>query len=192
MTILSPPRAVSTGNSSMPPEHGGTLEEHGSGAADRRPGRLAVIAGVRGERVASAANRPVRLDDPERVWLVERGALDVFLVRVRDGTAEAPFHHVLRLETGRLAFGAAGTEGLRVVAKGLPGTILRRMSAADLTRGPSEIDFVRTALTETMSEAYREMHETWRERDLPDLRTAAFLIAIERIASNYLALGIFP
>ena len=51
---------------------------------------------------------------------------------------------------------------------------------------------VRTALTETMSESYRDMHEAWKERDLPDLRTAAFLIAIDRIAANYIALGIFP
>ena len=36
------------------------------------------------------------------------------------------------------------------------------------------------------------MHEIWKERDLPDLRTAAFLIAIDRIAVNYIALGIFP
>ena len=63
---------------------------------------------------------------------------------------------------------------------------------AVLTRGPSEIDFVRTALAETMSESYRAMHELWKERDLPDLRTAAFLISIDRIAANYLALGIFP
>ncbi|MXW24199.1 MAG: Glu/Leu/Phe/Val dehydrogenase, partial [Chloroflexi bacterium] len=61
-----------------------------------------------------------------------------------------------------------------------------------LTRGPSEIDFVRSALQETMSESYRQIYETWRSRELPDLRTAAFLIAIERVAANYLALGIFP
>ena len=61
-----------------------------------------------------------------------------------------------------------------------------------LTRGPSEIDFVRSALAETMTESYHDIHETWKERDLPDLRTAAFVIAIERVASNYLALGIFP
>ena len=109
----------------MPPEHG-------PAAADRQPGRFAAMTGFRGERVVAAANLPVRLDDPESVWLVESGALDVFLVRVRDGMAEAPFHHVLRLDIGRLAFGAAGAEGLRVVAKGLPGTVLRRISAADL------------------------------------------------------------
>ena len=63
---------------------------------------------------------------------------------------------------------------------------------ARLTRGPSEIDFVHSALQETMSESYRSIHETWRSRDLPDMRTAAFLIAIDRVAANYLALGIFP
>ena len=126
----------------MPPEHD-------SGAADGRPGRLAGIIGVRGERVVSAANLPLRLDDPESVWLVERGALDVFLVRVRDGMAEAPFHHVLRLEAGRLAFGAAGADELRVVAKGLPGTVLRRMSAADLTTGAGACaDTLRRVLAE--------------------------------------------
>ncbi|MCY4616269.1 MAG: Glu/Leu/Phe/Val dehydrogenase, partial [Chloroflexi bacterium] len=61
-----------------------------------------------------------------------------------------------------------------------------------LTRGPSEIDFVRSALQETMSESYRQIYRKWRSEDLPDLRTAAFLIAIERVAANYVALGIFP
>ncbi len=130
----------------MPPEHG---EGSGFGAADRRPGRLAGMAGIRGERVVAAANLPVKLDDPESVWLVERGALDVFLVRVRDGMAEAPFHHVLRLETGRLAFGAAGGGELRAVAKGLPGTVLRRMSVADLTPATSDgADTLRRVLAE--------------------------------------------
>ena len=96
------------------------------------PEHLARLAASRGEPVATAANRPVRLDDPASVWMVERGAVDVFLVRVRDGMAEAPFHHVQRLETGRLAFGAAEAGEVRLAAKGLPGTILRRISAADL------------------------------------------------------------
>jgi glutamate dehydrogenase (NAD(P)+) len=61
-----------------------------------------------------------------------------------------------------------------------------------ITRGPTEIDFVRSALAETMTEAYHNIHTTWKERELPDLRTSAFVIAIDRVASNYLALGIFP
>ena len=61
-----------------------------------------------------------------------------------------------------------------------------------LTRGPQEIDFVRTALAETMSDAYQQIRELQRQRDLGDLRTAAFVLAIERVAVNYEALGIFP
>jgi glutamate dehydrogenase/leucine dehydrogenase len=36
------------------------------------------------------------------------------------------------------------------------------------------------------------MHETWKTRDLPDLRTAAFVFAIDRVARSYQAQGIFP
>ena len=112
----------------MPPERG-------DAPASRAPAsvapHLAEMAGFPGEPVATAANRPLRLDDPEGAWLVERGTLDVFLVRVAGGMEEAPFRHLLRLEAGRLAFGATAGE-LRLVAKGLPGTGVRRLSAADL------------------------------------------------------------
>ena len=74
----------------------------------------------------------------------------------------------------------------------LAGTAFPPEEMKILTRGPSEIDFVRSALQETMTESYRQIHDTWRSRELPDLRTAAFLIAIERVAANYVALGIFP
>jgi len=94
--------------------------------------RLAELATSRGEAVPTAGNRPVRLDDPATVWFVERGSLDVFLVGARDGSAEAPFHHALRLEAGRLAFGATGSEELWLAGKGLPETVLRRIPAAAL------------------------------------------------------------
>jgi hypothetical protein len=61
-----------------------------------------------------------------------------------------------------------------------------------LTRGPNEIDFVYTALEETMAVAYDEIRNAWKERELPDLRTAAFLLAIERVGNCYLDQGIFP
>jgi glutamate dehydrogenase (NAD(P)+) len=61
-----------------------------------------------------------------------------------------------------------------------------------LTRGPNEIDFVYTALEETMAVAYQEIREVWKGRALPDLRTAAYLVAIERVANCYVSQGIFP
>jgi glutamate dehydrogenase (NAD(P)+) len=71
----------------------------------------------------------------------------------------------------------------------------RRFSPAEreaLTEGPREIDFVRTALEETLTIAYENLREGWKMDALPDLRTAAFRFAIERVAGSYRQLGIFP
>ena len=116
----------------MPPDRA-----DGTGPQATNPDRrvLAEFAVSHGEAVPAAGNRPVRFDDPESLWFVERGALDVFLIWVRDGMAEAPFRHVLRLEAGRLAFGAPDAEELRLLAKGVPDTILRRIPAERVFAG---------------------------------------------------------
>lgn len=61
-----------------------------------------------------------------------------------------------------------------------------------LIRGPGERELVTAALEETMIRAYAKIHEIWQTKDLPDLRTAAFLMAIERVGTSYLQHGIFP
>ena len=43
-----------------------------------------------------------------------------------------------------------------------------------------------------MAVSYQKIHEIWKARALPDLRTAAFLFALERVANSYLSQGIFP
>ena len=58
--------------------------------------------------------------------------------------------------------------------------------------GPLELDIVRNALDYTMKESYANMSRTRRRRDLPDLRTAAYLISLERVAQSYMELGLFP
>lgn len=57
--------------------------------------------------------------------------------------------------------------------------------------GPSELDLVRSGLDDTMREAYQAMSAVWREReDVTDLRTAAYLVAIGRVAASYRAKGL--
>jgi glutamate dehydrogenase (NAD(P)+) len=58
-------------------------------------------------------------------------------------------------------------------------------------QGASELDLVRSGLDDAMRSAYQTMRETWRSRDdVPDLRVAAYLVAIDRVASSYASLGI--
>ncbi len=62
-----------------------------------------------------------------------------------------------------------------------------------VARGAEEIDLVRSGLEETMITAYQQIREIMlRKRKVEDLRTAAFVSAINKISSDYLSLGIFP
>ena len=62
-----------------------------------------------------------------------------------------------------------------------------------LVRGPDEIDLVNSGLEETMVESYREIREVHHSRvPKESMRTAAFIIAIKKVALAYEQLGIFP
>ena len=95
------------------------------------PNRLAALAASLGEAISSAGNRPVRLDDPQFAYFVERGTLDVFLTEYEDGRITSSFKHVLRAGAGRLVFGV-GKDSFITVAKGLPGCQLRRVRLESL------------------------------------------------------------
>ncbi len=63
---------------------------------------------------------------------------------------------------------------------------------AFLTQGADEIGLVRSGLEDTMINAYHEIREVMLQKNIQDLRTAAFLTAIEKIGVSYESLGIFP
>ena len=56
-----------------------------------------------------------------------------------------------------------------------------------------ERTIVNSGLEETMAAAYHQIRDTMHRVDgVPDLRTAAFYLAIERITQSYRELGVFP
>ena len=72
----------------------------------------------------------------------------------------------------------------------------RTLTDADkrlLTHGTEEQDIVNSGLEETMVVAYHAVREELKRTPaLGDLRAAAFLIAIHKVARSYLELGVFP
>ena len=59
------------------------------------------------------------------------------------------------------------------------------------SEGAGEIELVRSGLDDTMVNAYQAMSEVWNSRDdVDNLRLAAYLLSIERIASTYHAKGL--
>ena len=62
-----------------------------------------------------------------------------------------------------------------------------------ITHGASEEDLVNSGLEETMISAYHPIRSVWkREQGRADLRTAAMILAIDKVALSYEQLGIFP
>ena len=54
------------------------------------------------------------------------------------------------------------------------------------SRGADELELVRSGLDDTMRLGYQSMREVWKSRpEVGDLRTAAYLVAINRVASSY-------
>jgi len=62
-----------------------------------------------------------------------------------------------------------------------------------ILHGADEVDLVRSGLEETMISATREIVDVWQKTPaIPDLRTAAYVVAINKVATSYAELGIFP
>jgi glutamate dehydrogenase (NAD(P)+) len=62
-----------------------------------------------------------------------------------------------------------------------------------ILHGADEVDLVRSGLEETMIAATREIMELWHKNPkIPDMRTAAYVVAINKVATSYAELGIFP
>jgi len=62
-----------------------------------------------------------------------------------------------------------------------------------ILHGADEVDLVHSGLEETMIAATREIMDIWKaDPSIPDMRTAAYVNAINKVATSYSELGIFP
>jgi glutamate dehydrogenase (NAD(P)+) len=63
----------------------------------------------------------------------------------------------------------------------------------ELIQGADEVDLVNSGLEGTMQNAYREIRELLlSDPELGDLRSAAYAVAIRKVARSYMELGVFP
>jgi glutamate dehydrogenase (NAD(P)+) len=62
-----------------------------------------------------------------------------------------------------------------------------------IMHGADEADLVYSGLEETMTAATREIMDAWKANpSVPDMRTAAYVVAINKVGTSYAELGIFP
>src|SRR6185436_1394290 len=152
---------------------------------------------IRARIVAEGANGPTTFD-AERI-LLERGALiipDIYLNA--GGVTVSYFEWVKNLSHVRFGrvgkrFEEAAFERVVVAIEKATGRLLSPEEHRRIAHGADEIDLVNSGLEETMIGAYRQVRDLLRQdARLKDLRTAAFLCALRKVATSYMELGIFP
>ena len=76
------------------------------------------------------SHQPFLLDDPETIWIVEGGAVDIFAVPALKNEVIGSRHHLFRAETGQALFGVSGSRsngGVALLAVAIDQTQLRKL-----------------------------------------------------------------
>lgn len=151
---------------------------------------------VKAKIIAEAANGPTTADGHD--ILKNRGALILPDSYLNAGGVVVSYFEWLK-NIQHVRFGRMGKRFDETSLKKILGVIEnisdRKFTDAeleDLAHGAEEYDLVDSGLEETMITAYQEIVSIRNEHDLDDLRTAAFISAINKIGIMYEQMGIFP
>ncbi|MCP4438928.1 MAG: Glu/Leu/Phe/Val dehydrogenase [Aureispira sp.] len=152
---------------------------------------------IKAKIIAEAANGPVT---PEaEAILLKKGCLIIPDMYVNAGGVTVSYFEWLKnlshMRFGRMQkrFDSNRYDLLVNLVLQMTGKDLSTSERKLLTSGADELDLVRSGLEETMVNAYAGIRDTWKGNDkIEDLRTAAFVYAINKIGSDYQALGIWP
>ncbi len=153
-------------------------------------------ADVKAKIIGEAANGPVR-SDADQV-LRGRGVLIVPDVYLNAGGVTVSYFEWLKnlqhVRMGRLGkrFTETATNQLILTIEKSTGKTLSESEKLKLMAGPDEEALVNSGLEDTMIEAYHEIREVWKRHKGVDMRTAAFITAIDKVAQSYIELGVFP
>ena len=152
---------------------------------------------VKARIIGEAANGPITAEASEA--LHARGIMIIPDLYLNAGGVTVSYFEWLKnlshVRFGRMDkryFESVHTHIVEVIEE-LTGRKVAEEKLRILAAGPSEEDIVNSGLEETMIMAYHEIREIKKQHaDTIDLRTAAFIDAIHKVARAYLERGIFP
>jgi glutamate dehydrogenase (NAD(P)+) len=154
-------------------------------------------ARIKAKVIAEAANGPVT-KEAEQI-LNSRGCLIIPDLYLNAGGVTVSYFEWLK-NLSHVRFGRMGKRFDELTNKKLIEMVekttsksLDKIEKSLLIHGADEQDLVRSGLEDTMVFAYNEIREIKkRNKQIPDLRTAAFVSGITKLGASYQALGVFP
>jgi glutamate dehydrogenase (NAD(P)+) len=152
---------------------------------------------IKAKVIAEAANGPVTSDAED--ILKKRGIVVIPDMYLNAGGVTVSYFEWLKnlshMRFGRMEKRYNSNTYLNLVDQfeRMTGKSVSDREKSMLTRGADEIDLVRSGLEETMVNAYHQIKEIKsRKKKCDDLRSAAFINALNKISSDYMNMGVFP
>ncbi len=152
---------------------------------------------IKAKIIAEAANGPVTAEANE--ILIKKGVLIIPDMYINAGGVTVSYFEWLKnlshVRFGRMEkrFEHNAFENIANAIEKYTGKKIDHKERDFLTKGADEIDLVNSGLEETMIAAFHQIRDVWKRYDkIEDMRTAAFVTAINKIGSDYMNLGIFP
>lgn len=147
--------------------------------------------------IGEAANGPLTPEADE--VFISKGTLVIPDMYLNAGGVTVSYFEWLKnlshVRYGRLEKRFTENQNIGIVdqIEKLTGHKIEEDARKKLVHGPDEVDLVYSGLEETMITATREIIECWKANpDIQDMRTASFVVAINKVATIYGQLGIFP
>jgi glutamate dehydrogenase (NAD(P)+) len=154
-------------------------------------------ANIKTKMIAEGANGPVTAAAED--ILLQRGIMMLPDTYLNAGGVTVSYFEWLKnlshVRFGRLGKRSDEASFSRIVGmvERLTGTSLAPAERSVLVHGADEGDYVDSGLEETMINAFYDIKHVYdHNHKAKDLRTAAFVVAIDKIAKSYMELGIFP
>ena len=145
---------------------------------------------IQARLIVEAANGPVTAEADE--LLRNRGVIIIPDMYANAGGVTVSYFewtknlaHMQFGKMGRRFMQARGETAMDALTQALGGKVSEKVRS-EFEKEANELNLVRSGLEDTMCEAYQEIRHIWRSRDdVPDLRTAAYILAIGRVANYY-------
>lgn len=152
---------------------------------------------VKAKIVGEAANGPLTPEADE--ILTQKGALVIPDMFLNAGGVTVSYFEWLKnlshVRYGRMEKRFTENQNGHILSQieGLTGKQVSAEQREIIMHGPDEVDLVHSGLEETMINSVNEVMDCWKVNPaIPDMRTAAYVVAINKVATSYAELGIFP
>ena len=152
---------------------------------------------IKAKIIGEAANGPLTPDADE--VFIKKGVLVVPDMYLNAGGVTVSYFEWLKnlshVRYGRMEKRFTENMNTHILTQieGLTGKKVSQKEKEFIMHGADEVDLVYSGLEETMTAATREIMDAWKANpSIPDMRTAAYVVAINKVGTSYAELGIFP